>query len=114
MGSEEFARMLEALTGFENFLEQIREAPVVVDQWQLEKLALTGLQFELFFYAPGVTKKQLGFLGARAFETLSEAVAAVLNGLPAGARVALVPDGPYTFARALGNREAVETAVSIP
>jgi hypothetical protein len=27
-------------------------------------------------------------------------VAAVLDGLPAGARVALVPEGPYVFARA--------------
>jgi len=27
-------------------------------------------------------------------------VAAVLDGLPAGARVALVPEGPYAFARA--------------
>jgi hypothetical protein len=27
-------------------------------------------------------------------------VAALLDGLPAGARVALVPDGPYTFAKA--------------
>jgi hypothetical protein len=31
---------------------------------------------------------------------LNEAVAATLDGLPADARVALVPEGPYTFARA--------------
>jgi len=31
---------------------------------------------------------------------LSEAVTAALDGLPSGARIALVPDGPYTFARA--------------
>ena len=30
--------------------------------------------------------------------TLEEAVAATLDGLPEGARVALVPEGPYTFA----------------
>jgi len=100
VGSTEFAHMLEALTGFEEFLEEIRESPVKVDQWQLEKLALAGLKYELFFYVPGVSKKEIGSLGATAFEDLSEAVAAVLDGLPAGARVALVPEGPYTFARA--------------
>jgi hypothetical protein len=73
---------------------------VEVDQWQLEKLALTGEKFELFFFTPGVTKGQLGFLGSWAYGSLEEAVASVLDGLPADARVALVPEGPYTFARA--------------
>lgn len=72
----------------------------MVDQWQLEKLALTGLQQELFFYTPGVPKHQLGGLGERAYESVDEAVAALLEGLPGGSRVALVPEGPYTFARA--------------
>jgi nickel-dependent lactate racemase len=103
VGSEEFARKLKALTGFKEFLEDIRETPVVVDQWQVEKLALTGLKCELYFYTPGVTKSDLGFLGARAFDELGEAVDALLEGLPTGARVALVPDGPYTFARAETN-----------
>jgi hypothetical protein len=73
---------------------------VEVDQWQLEKLALTGEKFELFFFTPGVTRGQLGFLGSWAYGSLEEAVASVLDGLPADARVALVPVGPYTFARA--------------
>jgi hypothetical protein len=89
------------LTGFENFLDAIRETPVEVDQWQLEKLALTGLKHELYFYTPGVTKAQLGCLGDRAFSDLDEAVAAVLDGLPNDAHVVLVPDGPYTYARAV-------------
>jgi hypothetical protein len=71
-----------------------------VDQWQLEKLALTGLQQQLFFYTPGVPRRQLGGLGDHAYESVDEAVTALLNGLPSGARVALVPEGPYTFARA--------------
>jgi hypothetical protein len=42
----------------------------------------------------------LGSLAANAFDSLSEAVAALLDGLPAGARIALLPEGPYTYARA--------------
>lgn len=101
IGSPEFARKLEAFTGHARFLDEIRETPVVIDQWQLEKLALTGLNHELFFYMPGVAKAQLGCLGAHAFDSVDEAVRALLDGLPAGARVALVPEGPYTFARAI-------------
>jgi nickel-dependent lactate racemase len=100
VGSPEFARRLSRLKDFKSFLEEIRSAPVEVDQWQLEKLALTGEKFELFFFTPGVTKGQLGCLADRVFSNLQEAVAATLDGLPAGGRVALVPEGPYTFARA--------------
>jgi nickel-dependent lactate racemase len=100
IGSAEFARMLEQFSGHANFLEQIRGTAVEIDQWQLEKLALCGVKFELFFYAPGAAKERLGCLSERSFDDLDEAVSAVLAGLPDGARIALVPEGPYTFARA--------------
>jgi nickel-dependent lactate racemase len=99
-GSPEFARKLQAFSGFESFLDEIRETAVEIDQWQLEKVALAGLKHKLVFYTPGVSATQLGSLGAQAFADLDEAVACLLDGLPAGAQVALVPEGPYTFARA--------------
>lgn len=99
IGSAEFAEKLRAFTGYQDFLDDIQSKPVVIDQWQLEKLALVGLQNELFFYAPGATKKQLGALAERSFSSLEEAIAATLAGLPPEATVALVPDGPYAFAR---------------
>jgi nickel-dependent lactate racemase len=100
VGSPEFARRLSSMRDFKSFLDEIRSAPVEVDQWQLEKLALTGEKYELYFYTPGVTKGQMGFLATWAYSSVAEAVAATLDGLPQGARVALVPEGPYTFARA--------------
>jgi lactate racemase len=72
----------------------------VVDQWQLEKLALAGQKHELFFYVPGIPKERLGSLASRSYASPAAAVAALLDGLPADARVALVPEGPYVFARA--------------
>lgn len=99
IGSPEFAEMLRHLTSYELYLEEIREAPVVVDQWQLEKLALIGLENEVFFYTPGVEKTQLGSIGEKTFHDLNEALAVALEGLPAGARVAVVPEGPYVYAR---------------
>lgn len=104
VGSPEFARRMRELRSFDEFLSDIAEAPVEVDQWQLEKLALTGLQARLFFYTPGVNKQEIGFLSESSFGTLEEAVAAAIEGLPRGARIALVPEGPYTFARASNER----------
>jgi lactate racemase len=100
MGSPEFARMILTMSDFAEFLHQVRDQPVDVDRWQVEKLALAGVQNDLYFYAPGVTRAELGRLGARAFDTLNEALTAMLRNLPRSGRVTLVPEGPYTFARA--------------
>jgi len=61
---------------------------------------MTGKLAQLSFYTPGVKREELGFLGERAYATVDEAVAAAVEGLPRGAEIALVPEGPYTFARA--------------
>lgn len=99
-GSPEFAQKLKSIKSFEGFLDELQASPVEIDQWQLEKLALIGQQFKLFFYTPGVAKDQMGFLGTMAYDELDEAVAAALEGLPEQASVALVPEGPYTFVQA--------------
>jgi lactate racemase len=99
LGSPEFARMVSRFTNYDRFLEEIGNAEVEIDQWQLEKLALAGQKYDLFFYLPGVATDKLGNLAARAFPTWQTAVAAVLDGLPPRARVALVPEGPYVYAR---------------
>ncbi|HEY1767413.1 MAG TPA: nickel-dependent lactate racemase [Terracidiphilus sp.] len=99
MGSPEFARMMLNYSGPTAFLEQIRESRVEVDQWQLERLALLGLKHELFFYTPGISPAELGSLASQAFDTLDQAIAALVKDLPQDALVALIPEGPYTYAR---------------
>jgi nickel-dependent lactate racemase len=100
MGSPEFAGMIRSMGGFAEYLAAVRDQPVDVDRWQAEKLALAGAGHELYLCVPGVGKDTLGRLATRAFDTLDSAVVAVLKGLPVGARVVLLPEGPYTFARA--------------
>ncbi len=99
IGSPEYARLLNSYRGHAEFLKEIENTPVEIDQWQLEKLALTGLKNELLFYTPGVARTELGSLGAHAFADVNQAITALFSGLAPGARVALLPEGPYTFAR---------------
>ena len=101
IGSPEYARQLKEYTGHAEFLEKIRDAKVEIDQWQLEKLALTAVDHPLFFYTPGAAPDQLGSLSATTFGSLDGAVAALAATLPPGARIALLPEGPYTYARAV-------------
>jgi len=99
VGSPEFAAKAAGFKSYDSFLDEIGSAPVEIDQWQLEKLALAGQRHELFFYIPGVKNSQLGKLAERCYPSGQAAVRAVLDGLPTGARVALVPEGPYVYAR---------------
>jgi len=99
IGSPPFAEMLRNYTGARAFLDAIIDSPVVPDQWQLEKLALVALKHPLLFYVPGTSPQQLGSLGVQSFASLEAAVAGLLEGLPDEATVAVVPDGPYAFAR---------------
>ena len=99
VGSPEYAEKLRTFAGERQYLDAIAHTPVVPDQWQLEKLALASLNHELFFYTPGVKPDDLGAYGDRYFSSPEAAVTALLEGLPADARVALIPDGPYAYAR---------------
>jgi nickel-dependent lactate racemase len=99
IGSPEFARRLREYSGSEKFLAELLNAPVEVDQWQLERLAMATDRNEILFYTPGAKKTELGCLAESSFEHVDDAVRALLRSLPMGARVALVPDGPYVFAR---------------
>jgi nickel-dependent lactate racemase len=99
VGSPDFALKLRNFAGNREYLREIEDSAVVPDQWQLEKLALVGLTNELLFYTPGVSPDELGALGERWFPDLKTAVNRLLDGLPADARIALIPEGPYCFAR---------------
>ena len=96
--------------------DEIKNADVEIDQWQLEKLALAGQKNELFFYLPGISSDKLGNLASRTFPRWRTAIAAVLEGLPAGARVALVPTQQKVpaFRFSLARSRRIRQATSLP
>ena len=99
LGSPEYAEKVRAYPGNQEYLDAIAGTPVVPDQWQLEKLALVGLKNDLYFCTPGVRAEDIGAFGERHFGDVNEAITAVLEDLPEDARIVLIPEGPYSFAR---------------
>ena len=99
IGSPEFEEKVAGYKGAQSFLDDIKDSPVVPDQWQLEKLALVALKHPLSFYMPGIDAAHMGALGAQCFPSVNAAVSDLLNGLPPNARIAILPDGPYAYAR---------------
>lgn len=99
-GAPEFSRMLRENPSDREFMKQIATAPVTIDQWQMEKLALVTEKVEVLFYVPGLPREYHASLWGRAFATAAEAIEELTASLAAGARVAVIPEGPYVLARA--------------
>jgi nickel-dependent lactate racemase len=99
-GAAEFRDLLKRTASGQQYLDSIEAAPVIVDQWQLEKLALVTGRAEVVFYTPGLPEDYRGYLWGPIYESADEALAALVEGLPDGARIALMPEGPYVLAKA--------------
>lgn len=98
-GAAEFSRLLKESGEVETFLASIARAEVTIDQWQLEKLALVARTHRIWYYTPGVFEEYSSHLWGKAFPSAAEALEALAGELGEGAEVAVVPEGPYVFAR---------------
>lgn len=105
-GAHEFRDLLFRCHTAHDFLDLLAGAPVTVDQWMLEKLALVMQKAEVLFYVPGLARDQQQALWGPAFDTPGSAVRAALEGLPPGAKVAVIPEGPYVLARVFEGAKA--------
>ncbi len=103
-GGREFTGLLAENKTDVEFLQHVSNAAVVVDQWQLEKLALVTTKAEVLFYVPGVPSEYQSRLWGRSFSSVSAALDALYSALSPSARIALIPEGPYVLTR-LRNRQ---------
>lgn len=99
-GAAEFCEMLKKTDSGASFLDLIKEAEVVVDQWQLEKLALVTRKADILFYTPGLPVEYHKTLWGAVFAKPEDAIGALTQGLAPGATIALMPEGPYVLAKA--------------
>jgi nickel-dependent lactate racemase len=98
-GAPEFRELLKRTASHREYLDSISTTPVIVDQWQLEKLALVAEKAQVLFYTPGLPQEYRSALWGRIYDSAADAVSALTAGLPDGAAIALMPEGPYVLAR---------------
>ncbi len=98
-GAPEFQELLKGFGSYQGFLDAIRDREVIVDQWQLEKLALVGIQFEVLFYVPGLPPEFHASFGPNLFATPESAIAELLKRAGQKASIAVIPEGPYVLAK---------------
>ncbi|HXW14983.1 MAG TPA: hypothetical protein VEN79_10780, partial [Terriglobia bacterium] len=99
VGGPEFARMLAEGLPDHVYLKKIESAPVTVDQWQLEKLALVTTRAEVLYNVPGLPSGFHSALWGKSFASAEEGIRALTGALEKGARIAVIPEGPYVLAR---------------
>ena len=102
-GGPEFCEMLRRYPSDRQFMDEIAACGnVTVDQWQLEKLGLVTAKADVLYYVPGLPAEYHATVWGRSYPTLEAALQALAEGLPPGARIAVIPEGPYVLARAAG------------
>lgn len=99
LGSPEFTNFVRRFPDAQACLTTTEKEPVVIDQWQLEKLALVARKANLAFCTPGIPVEDRQYLWGPVFDRPDEAVAALCRALPRGAHVAIIPEGPYVFSQ---------------
>ena len=97
-GAAEFTRMFNTM-GDREFMRHIESHPVEIDQWQLEKLALVTARLQVLWYIPGVPGEMQSKVWGRTFQSAEEAARALFASLRPGARIAVIPEGPYVLAQ---------------
>lgn len=99
LGSPEFTQFARRFPDARTCLDVMAKNPVIIDQWQLEKLALVMQKAQVRFCAPGIPIEDRAHLWGPVFEEPQQAVEALCNELPHGATVAVIPEGPYVFSQ---------------
>lgn len=97
-GSPDFTAMVREGISDEQFLARIQNAPVIPDQWQLEKLALVTRHASIVYYVPGLPADFYPMLWGKACPTFEEALEELFQGLPPNATIAVMSEGPYVLA----------------
>ena len=99
LGSPEFTKFVRRFSEPQACLAAMAQEPVVIDQWQLEKLALVRQKAQVYFCTPGIPTEDRRYLWGPAFEEPQQAVDTLCRELPRGASVAVIPEGPYVFSQ---------------
>ncbi|MFL6417503.1 MAG: nickel-dependent lactate racemase [Bryobacteraceae bacterium] len=100
VGGPEFGQMLSEGLSDSEFLRSIETTPVIPDQWQLEKLAMVTTRKQVLWFVPGLPMEYQRNLWGKSFQSVKAAVSALVAGLPSGAQIAVIPDGPYVLGKA--------------
>lgn len=99
LGGPEFSQLVRESDDFSELLDLLSERTVRVDQWQAEKLAMVAQRAQLSFCVPGLSEADRSKLWGPSHTDAQAAVDGLTERLGDGARVVVIPEGPYVFSQ---------------
>lgn len=99
LGGPEFSQLVRESDDFSELLDLLSERAVRVDQWQAEKLAMVAQRAQLSFCVPGLSEADRSKLWGPSHTDAQAAVDGLTGRLGDGARVVVIPEGPYVFSQ---------------
>ena len=100
IGGPEFTELLLNTPSVAAFRERLRDPDFfVIDQWQLQELCKVLEKVEVKLYAEGIPPASSDRLLVELVPSVEEGLAAAMHRHGVGARVAVVPKGPYVLTR---------------
>ena len=105
LGGPEFSQLVRESDDSTKLLDALSNRSVRVDQWQAEKLAMVAQRAQLSFCVPGLSEADQSKLWGPSHSDAQAAIDGLVERLQDGARVVVIPEGPYVFSQ-LGDHQA--------
>ncbi|MDI6782569.1 MAG: nickel-dependent lactate racemase [bacterium] len=100
IGSAEFKRLLFAMQEPDKFLEMIKQPGYYcIDQWGVEELVKVLKKARVKLYSTGLTPEEIRRCHIDAIASIEEGIKQGIAEYGTNAKIAVVPDGPYTLTK---------------
>ena len=103
LGSSEFVEMLLGASGAAEFAARLGDPDFfAIDQWQLQELCKVLDKAEVMFYSEGIDPQYCDKVWVEVISSVEQGLAEALARHGTGARIAVVPQGPYVLTQTKG------------
>ena len=100
IGSEEYTRTMRETDDWRAFMAWIKQpGNFVIDQWELEMQAKVMQHGEIMMFSDGMTDEEIGSCFVTPVSSVEEGIRRALAKHGPGARIAVIPQGPYVITR---------------
>ncbi|NKB69593.1 MAG: nickel-dependent lactate racemase [Candidatus Latescibacteria bacterium] len=105
VGGPEFSQLLSQTASVEEFIQRLQDPDFfVVDQWQLQELCKVMQKARVLLYSQGIPEGFHQHLLVDLVPSVEEGLQQALQRHGDGARIAVVPKGPYVLTRVQGEQ----------
>jgi nickel-dependent lactate racemase len=98
LGGPEYTQLVSRFASLSDFMREVVKPDFFcIDQWQLEELDMTKRKADVYVFSRGLSKEQLKRCFVTPLNSVEEGISAALSKHGRGAKIAVIPKGPYVI-----------------